>query len=278
MKRHLHFYQWLLCLLLSISGSVAAYSQGKVTSLDELGAGSVIKIYPYGHYGESSMALACSGDGQSLTSYTKAGDGDEWTLIDAGNGWYYLKNELGCYWAYQDASSSHSLTCTKDVNSAVKVRLTWDSKNNGVCFWNQKDGKGLNNLFSYNYQYNWYSSSTDYASDTNTTFEVYSPSGKGTIEIKYSLNIKHKTAQVIANNYSGNVVIPETVNYQGNSFKVTSLSDSCFYGCSSLTGITLPNSITSLGGYCFYGCSSLTGITLPNSITSLGGYCFYGCI
>ena len=269
MKRHLHFYQWLLCLLLSISGSVAAYSQGKVTSLDELGAGSVIKIYPYGHYGESSMALACSGDGQSLTSYTKAGDGDEWTLIDAGNGWYYLKNELGCYWAYQDASSSHSLTCTKDVNSAVKVRLTWDSKNNGVCFWNQKDGKGLNNLFSYNYQYNWYSSSTDYASDTNTTFEVYSPSGKGTIEIKYSLNIKHKTAQVIANNYSGNVVIPETVNYQGNSFKVTSLSDSCFYGCSSLTGITLPNSITSLGGYCFLNCSNLKVISFPSTLKEI---------
>ena len=32
--------------------------------------------------------------------------------------------------------------------------------------------------------------------------------------------------------------------------------------------------LTSLGNYCFGSCTSLTSITLPNSITSLGNYCF----
>ena len=280
MKRHLHFYQWLLCLLLTMGCHLFAYSQGKVTCLEDLQAGDVIKIYPYGHYDEASMALSCKGDGMDLTSYANAGKGSEWTLIDAGSGYYYLKNELGCYWAYQEYSSSHSLTCTTDINSAVKVKLTWDSKNRGVCFWNQKDDKGLNNLYGSNYNYNWYSYSSSYDSDTNTTFEVYSPSG-GKVAviggIKYLLYAKHKTAKVLKNNYEGNIVIPQIVSYKGNEFQITSLEDSCFKNCSNLTSITLPEGITSLGEYCFSGCSSLTSITLPKGITSLRAGCFSRC-
>ena len=280
MKRHLHFYQWLLCLLLTMGCHLFAYSQGKVTCLEDLQAGDVIKIYPYGHYDEASMALSCKGDGMDLTSYANAGKGSEWTLIDAGSGYYYLKNELGCYWAYQEYSSSHSLTCTTDINSAVKVKLTWDSKNRGVCFWNQKDDKGLNNLYGSNYNYNWYSYSSSYDSDTNTTFEVYSPSG-GKVAviggIKYLLYAKHKTAKVLKNNYEGNIVIPQIVSYKGNEFQITSLEDSCFKNCSNLTSITLPEGITSLGEYCFRGCSSLTSITLPKGITSLRAGCFSRC-
>ena len=280
MKRHLHFYQWLLCLLLTMGCHLFAYSQGKVTCLEDLQAGDVIKIYPYGHYDEASMALSCKGDGMDLTSYANAGKGSEWTLIDAGSGYYYLKNELGCYWAYQEYSSSHSLTCTTDINSAVKVKLTWDSKNRGVCFWNQKDDKGLNNLYGSNYNYNWYSYSSSYDSDTNTTFEVYSPSG-GKVAviggIKYLLYAKHKTAKVLKNNYEGNIVIPQIVSYKGNEFQITSLEDSCFKNCSNLTSITLPEGITSLGYECFRGCSSLTSITVQQVITSLRAGCFSRC-
>lgn len=279
MKRHLHFYQWLLCLLLTIGWHLSAFSQGMVTCLEDLQAGDVIKIYPYGHYGEADHALLCEGNRMFLTSSSITEKGSEWTLIDAGRGYYYLKNELGCYWAYQDSSSDHSLTCTTHVNSAVKIKLTWDSKKKGVCFWNQEDGKGLNNLYGSNNYFNWYSSPYGYNSDTNTTFEVYSPS-HGTVDvavingIKYSLHSKRKTAQVLANNYKDNVIIPQIVSYNGNEFRVTSLGDKCFYNCSSLTNITLPEGITSFGELCFLGCSSLTSITLPESITFLGDWCF----
>ena len=277
MKRHLHFYQWLLCLLLTMGCHLFAYSQGKVTCLEDLQAGDVIKIYPYGHYDEASMALSCKGDGMDLTSYANAGKGSEWTLIDAGSGYYYLKNELGCYWAYQDYSASHSLTCTTDINSAVKVKLTWDSKNRGVCFWNQKDDKGLNNLYGRNDSYNWYSRSSDYDSDTNTTFGVKVIVYVAIDGIKYSLDVKHKTAKVLENNYEGDVVIPQVVSYNGNEFSVTSLDNQCFYNCSSLTSITLPKGIISVGNSCFSYCSSLSNITLPEGITSLGTSCFENC-
>ena len=50
-----------------------------------------------------------------------------------------------------------------------------------------------------------------------------------------------------------------------------------FYKCSSLTSITIPNSVTSIVDYAFYGCKSLTSITIPNSVTSIGDWAFQEC-
>ena len=96
--------------------------------------------------------------------------------------------------------------------------------------------------------------------------------------IFYNLNAANKTATVTFkgyfsatynNEYSGDVVIPETVIYNGITYSVTSLADGCFQYCSSLTAITIPNSVTSVGDGCFSDCSSLTSITIPNSVTNI---------
>ena len=317
MKRSLHFYKWFVAVVVLICSTTTMSAQTKVTILSQLKAGSVIKIYPKdsngtSHYGESKYALACSGDGQPLTSYEKAGSGDEWTLEDAGDGLCYLKNDKGCYWTYQGRSSDY-LKCTMNKNSAVKICLTWDTKYSGACFWNSKDNCGLNNLYDDNYVFNWWTISDRYSGDANTTFDIaLLKEGSGNVfpslekrdivlnGIKYRL-YPTKTAKVLKkNDYSGDIVIPETVTYDNITYKITSLErgcfegcwlltsinlsssitsleSGCFEGCWSLTSINLPSSITSLGDDCFSDCSSLTSINLPSSITSLGSYCFRGC-
>lgn len=171
----------------------------------------------------------------------------------------------------------------------MRIALTWDSKYNGLCFWNEKDGKGLNNLYEYYYRYNWWSDPNDYSIDANTTFDIvllkegngYNFSGDESIEIilngiKYRLNID-KTAEVLANDYSGDIIIPENVTYNDVTYRITSLENGCFNDCSYLTSISLPDGITSLGKNCFYSCDKLTSISLPEGLTSLGNECFRGC-
>ena len=79
------------------------------------------------------------------------------------------------------------------------------------------------------------------------------------------------------NAYVGNVVIPEEVTYMNRTRKVTSIGSDAFK-YSSLTSVTIPNSVTSIGSYAFESCYSLTSVTIPNSVTSIGSYAFKFCI
>ena len=72
---------------------------------------------------------------------------------------------------------------------------------------------------------------------------------------------------------SGILDIPNTYNGK----PVTSVGQYAFQGCSSLTSISIPNSVASIGDYAFYACTSLSNITIPGSVTSMGIGAFYNC-
>ena len=66
----------------------------------------------------------------------------------------------------------------------------------------------------------------------------------------------------------GDVVIPEGV---------TSIGDSAFSCCTSLTSVVIPDSVTSIGDSAFYGCFSLAGVVIPESVTEIGDRAFFRC-
>ena len=53
---------------------------------------------------------------------------------------------------------------------------------------------------------------------------------------------------------------------------VTSIGNQAFYGCSSLTSVTMP-SVKSIGNEAFYSCP-ITNLSLPATLTSIGNSCF----
>ena len=58
---------------------------------------------------------------------------------------------------------------------------------------------------------------------------------------------------------------------------VTSIGDSAFEDCSSLSSVVLPDSVTSIGNRAFNECDSLRSVVIPDGVTSIGFGAFAGC-
>ena len=58
---------------------------------------------------------------------------------------------------------------------------------------------------------------------------------------------------------------------------VASIGDWAFSCCYSLSEIVIPSSVTSIGDSAFLCCASLSEIFIPSNVTSIGDWAFYGC-
>lgn len=80
-----------------------------------------------------------------------------------------------------------------------------------------------------------------------------------------------------AQSYSGNVVIPESVEYEGNTYNVTEIGNHAFSSCQNLTSVKFPNGITTIGEEAFYYCIKLNSIAIPKNVTSIRADAFSKC-
>jgi len=118
-------------------------------------------------------------------------------------------------------------------------------------------------------------------------FEVdgiyYNITSKSNLEVGVTHGSNETPHNHSNSSYSGDVVIPATVNYNNRTYTVTSIlpyamgcTTSNGYICegSSVITVTMPNTITSIGEYAFTYCRSLVLCPLPSSIKTIESYAF----
>lgn len=120
-------------------------------------------------------------------------------------------------------------------------------------------------------------------------------------------NLSGNEAEVISSGYSedgskysGAIVIPELVNYNGKTYTVTSIGNEAFSFCGDLTSVTIPGSVKTIkesafwyslnlenvelsmgleticdGAFCV--CAKVKSLNIPESVTEIGRSAFYGC-
>jgi hypothetical protein len=104
----------------------------------------------------------------------------------------------------------------------------------------------------------------------------------------YSIKKKSKYSMIYYTTSDQSIVIPNGAAYFGatilsNNYvdgvgiitfdnEISTIGDRGFYGCSSLTSVTIPDSVTTIGSWAFYGCSSLTSVYCKAITPPAGGY------
>ena len=80
------------------------------------------------------------------------------------------------------------------------------------------------------------------------------------------------------------VVIPETVEYEEQTYTVTAIYAASYYPYSAffsshdtLQIVKLPNTLQSIGAYAFFSCSQLEKIAIPSSVTNISSSAFQYC-
>ena len=101
-------------------------------------------------------------------------------------------------------------------------------------------------------------------------------------DLIYRVNDDQVSVTVIGHvdgyNATGDLIIPESVSYEGHNYTVTTIGESAFLYCFYLTNLSIPNTVTTIEASAFAYCQGFTGdLVIPNSVTTVGYGAFQIC-
>ncbi len=234
--------------------------------------------YPFGYifgtayynYGVSTEQYYHSGSPISTTSTT-----------------YYIPSSLKSvtvtggeilYGAFNNCSNLINITISDDVTTIGGQAFSGCSSLESMVipFVGAEAGKTSSDTYQYPFGYLFGTSS--YTGGVATQQYYYGSSTSSRTSTTYYIPSSLKSVTVTG----GNVLCGAFYNCSSLTSitipnSVTSIGYRAFDDCSSLTSITIPNSVTSIEDGAFWGCSSITSITIPNSVTSIEDGAFWGC-
>ena len=122
----------------------------------------------------------------------------------------------------------------------------------------------------------------DDAPTAGSTFTMANAEGT---EIFYTINdidemtltVGDATNPAVSTATAGVLSIPETVEYNGQTYSVSVIAANAFNGCTGIAKAVIPATVTNIGSSAFKGCSALEEISLPEGLSVLGGSAFQNC-
>ncbi len=240
---------------------------GALNSAADLIAGNISKAYP-GFVYAGTVAYSAS----TLVSLYKQG----YACVVAVKGY-------GHYVAVKSANSTDSIEIMDP--GAANTSLSYYSSVNAIIYFTAKSSAHTHSYTEYNYEaahphkyykkcscgdyyYTGETKTLESCSECNPTGTVtYAVTGGNIYFDKSTGTITDCDTSVTAAN------IPSKID----GVVVKSIGSEAFQSCTSLTNVTIPNSVTSIGKCAFAYSKSLTSVTIPSSVTSIGDRAFWDC-
>lgn len=170
------------------------------------------------------------------------------------------------------ANGTTKLTCTVAPSNATNRNVRWESDNPSVATVDS-DGNvravsaDVAKVSAVTEDGGFRSGCTVTVKEFSSGFEVgglFYKTAKG-----YSMDFVEVTGNPGGGKYSGDVVVPGTVEYDGITYTVKGVGNRAFEGCDDLRKVTISEGIYKIGAYAFYYCGNLERVILPSTLENI---------
>ena len=180
------------------------------------------------------------------------------------------------------ANGTTKLTCTVAPSNATNRNVRWESDNPSVATVDS-DGNvravsaGVAKVSAVTEDGGFRSGCTVTVKEFSSGFEVgglFYKTAEG-----YSMDFVEVTGNPGGGKYSGDVVVPGTVEYDGITYIVKGVGNWAFEGCGDIRKVTISEGISKIGAYAFCYCGNLERVILPSTLVYIddSNSVFTGC-